>query len=483
MGLQSFSVKVLIVCVAIGLLFGAAIGYLLLPRQDISGLQDEVDQLMLEVDSLRKTNSGLLDEVDHLRLEVDALRKANSRLEARLNPLSGQTVGIGVIAPATGDMKYVEAIISLAEDDINAYYQDLGYNVTFDFPVEDARGEVPVHSQKLEDFNAMGIKLVIGGDWCSQADCSHETYIKNNQLILSPSCRSALLSIPGDNVFRMSPSEFRQVPLIAETLRSLDIRAVVILQRGDYWGDAMWQTFKAEYESRGGVIAERVRYPIEGSPVVLNGSLVLDLSRYLEKAENATQSAVLRFGKDHVAALALSLDETVDLSKWARMFPTIYNFTWLGTEETALKQQFIDSAPEELGHLRLLSPAIHVKKSDGYLSLSERYAALTNGTLTFYRANWYDAAWLYAKAVLEAGTTNSTVIKRMLPQVASQHFGVTGWSKLDANGDREFVDFEIWGYDMVNGTTKNVLYGFYEGLTGNVTWYYDQLPLNLYSQG
>jgi len=90
--------------------------------------------------------------------------------------------------------------------------------------------------------------------------------------------------------------------------------------------------------------------------------------------------------------------------------------------------------------------------------------------LGFYERCLYDVAWIYAKAVLLASKTDPMAVKPVLPDVASEHFGVTGWCNLNAAGDRSKSDYEIWGVD---GNVLWITYGLYDMFTGKVTWYTD----------
>lgn len=61
-----------------------------------------------------------------------------------------------------------------------------------------------------------------------------------------------------------------------------------------------------------------------------------------------------------------------------------------------------------------------------------------------YAYNAYDAVWLIAYSILQAGTADSQKIHDTLPTVAAKYFGASGYTKLNEAGDRESADYEIW---------------------------------------
>ena len=60
----------------------------------------------------------------------------------------------------------------------------------------------------------------------------------------------------------------------------------------------------------------------------------------------------------------------------------------------------------------------------------------------------------------------------MLPEVASNYYGYSGQCTLNAAGDRESGNFDIWGYYReADGTVYYKIYGDYDGETDVLTWY------------
>jgi ABC-type branched-subunit amino acid transport system substrate-binding protein len=52
--------------------------------------------------------------------------------------------------------------------------------------------------------------------------------------------------------------------------------------------------------------------------------------------------------------------------------------------------------------------------------------------------------WLGALGTLSAGAYSGTKIQAIMPTVAANYFGVTGWNGLDSNGDRVANIYQVW---------------------------------------
>lgn len=78
--------------------------------------------------------------------------------------------------------------------------------------------------------------------------------------MFSPSSQSPLLAISGDNLFRLCPDDTLQAKIISETILSLDIQNVVVLQRADAWADGIYNYFVPLFTETDGSILNRIRY-------------------------------------------------------------------------------------------------------------------------------------------------------------------------------------------------------------------------------
>ena len=155
---------------------------------------------------LKQTISQLIQQNSILQSNNQALETENERLKQQsTGPLiPGQIIKIGYIAADTTGLEtakpYLEQIIA---PDLNKYLRDLGYNFQVQFLIENANGQPNIHLEKIQGFHSIGVNLVIGGGWSSQAQSALSYMNSNNMLLVSTSSTSPTLAIANDRLFRM----------------------------------------------------------------------------------------------------------------------------------------------------------------------------------------------------------------------------------------------------------------------------------------
>lgn len=382
-----------------------------------------------------------------------------------------KTIKIGVISSDTGTYDTLVTLYTeIIEPDINEYLarlprRRLQRKPELEFLFADAEGQASVHLEMVQVFHEMGVDLIIGGRWSSQAQASLDYVNANNMLLFSPSSTSPLLAIPDDNLFRLCPDDTKQAPAIAEMLWSWGIEAVIVIQRGDAWADGIYNILETEYPARGGVILERIRYSTQ----------VTDFSSYLATAEAEAADAVGVYGAEHVGVLIISFSEAVTIVAQAVDFPTIYGLYWFGSDGTAMLLAFLTDVPEEADHLKVFSTSPAPEYSLKFNEMYDRYFELTSQPLGYYRACDIDIAWIIVQAVLDTRSTDPTDIINVIPNVTSRYFGYSGWCLLNEAGDRYTSNYDIWGCGYVDSEPSHIKYGYYDSTTGQVFWDEDAL--------
>jgi branched-chain amino acid transport system substrate-binding protein len=376
-----------------------------------------------------------------------------------------KTIKIGVIASSSEGLETAVPVFQeIIEPDINAYMAKLPKmrfrpQLKFEFLLEHADESAAIHLEKVEMFHEMGVDLIIGGPWSSMAHGSLDYVDENGILLFSPSSTSPMLAIPDDNLFRMCPDDNKQAKAVSEMIWSRGVEEVVVIQRGDVWGDGIYESFKDEYEGRGGTILNRQRYPPDETV----------FTSYLAAADAAVTGAV------NEGVLLISFSEAVDIVLEAQGYTDIYGLTWFGTDGTARSQSLLNEAPDQACHLKIYSTYAAPTYSSKFYEMSERYGYLTGLDLGFYSACQIDIAWAIAMSVLETRPSSSSLygatdVIEVIPDVASRYFGYSGWCLLNEAGDRYASNYDIWGYGYVDGEPSIIRYGYYDSTTGMVTW-------------
>ena len=106
-----------------------------------------------------------------------------------------------------------------------------------------------------------------------------------------------------------------------------------------------------------------------------------------------------------------------------------------------------------------------------FQSIYDRFYSRLGQSLGFYEVNAYDAYWIYALSVLEAGSSDAMSVRSVLADVASEYQGASGLCIFDDAGDRIAVDYNIWGYGLDEyNDGEFVKYGTYYWETDTVEW-------------
>lgn len=374
-------------------------------------------------------------------------------------PLDGKTIQIGHISSTTTALETATPHVQeMIEVDVNAYAAELGYDVEFEYLVDDATGQAAVHLEKVQGFKSMDVNIFIGGGWSSMASAALSYCNDNDMLMWSASSTSPLLAIADDNLYRMCPTDLIQSPAIGAMLESRGIEHIIIMQRGDAWADGIYNFLVPDYEARGGEVLERIRYAGEAT----------EFANYLQTAEDILAPAVAEYGVDKCAMEIISFSESVTMVTQAEDFPTVYSVPWFGSDGTALTQQHVDDAPEQSAHLGIFSTLAAPAESPKFKALHERYFALVAQPYGYYTACAYDIAWVFTETILETQSIDALDLIPLQATTCYNSFGASGWNQVNAEGDRAVANYQIWAYNP-----EQYVAGLYDAVTGTVVWYID----------
>ncbi len=385
-------------------------------------------------------------------------------------PISGilkkpekNAVKIGVILPSDEQFNF-EWPIRFAEAQINNFCETLRKDIVFEFVVESTPDWDPtVHQEYIEQFDTMDIDLIIGGFSSGQAQASLEYIKENDMLLISPSSTAPALEME-DNLFRLAPNDAYEANAIAEMLWSWGIDAVIVLTEDSPHVHDIYHSFEAIY-------------PI---PIHYSENIIGLIQNHLDSLETSVGVLIADgYEIDRIGALYLGsgaqevadivLHEEVDGTGVPR-YQNLQSILWFSNNWNAKSEPLLEVSDVE--SLRFFStlyaPFPRTGKWDW---LSNMYTEDTGKEFNFYIANCYDAAWIYAKAVIEASKDKTEFIKPILRPTANQYFGASGWCHLNMAGDRRPLDYDIWGIGEGGDGVEWIRYGWYESYSDEVTWY------------
>jgi len=341
---------------------------------------------------------------------------------------------------------FVEEIIT---KDVNKYAESVDSPLQFEFILENADSQAAIHLEKTASFKEMDIRLLIGGMWSSQACASLSYCNENDMLLVSPSSTSPLKAISSDNLFRLCTTDVKIAPALVSILNSRNIEAVVVIQRGDSWADLLLKNYQPLFEAQGGTVIESIRYPAEST----------SFHEYLDLAEKAVSEAVNEYGWDGVAVQFFGFSEVVYMIQEAKQYPSLYNVTWFGSDNTHSSDRFIDDSPEESVQLSLVGITPVLQDSDEARDVLLRFQNQTGTICDYYTAITYDIAMIYAQSVIRVGGDEVESIKTAFREISEDYVGITGECKLDEFDDRYSCIYNVYSYEEVEGGVESMLIG------------------------
>lgn len=90
-----------------------------------------------------------------------------------MNPLEGTKVQLGVIAISSGSLETTVPLYNeIVSPAINEYSENLGYDIEFEYLIDQAEVQSAIHLEKVQGFKSMGINLFLGGYFSSMAQAS-----------------------------------------------------------------------------------------------------------------------------------------------------------------------------------------------------------------------------------------------------------------------------------------------------------------------
>jgi branched-chain amino acid transport system substrate-binding protein len=372
---------------------------------------------------------------------------------------------IGALLPLTGDLaSYGEnskVTIEIAVRDVNDYLRRAGVPVTVELAIEDTQTKPEVALTKLQSLAAKGIKIFIGPQTSAEVR-QIKSYADSNKLLLvSQSSTAPALAIPDDYIFRFCPDDTIQGPAISAVAKALGVKAVVQVWRGDAWGDGLQESTKKSGEALGLKYAEGIRYSPEAKEFSAETRLLNDRVTQLLQT----------YKPEEVGVELIAFNEAVTFIVQASEYPNLAKVRWLGSDGTAQLDELIKEpkAAEFSVKVNWINPIFAPTESEKYTKLVEQSKAQLGRVPDSYAIAAYDEVWVLTLAVLQVGKYDAEAVKNVLPSVANNFFGASGWITLNAAGDRATADYTLWAVRPAAGGYEWVKVGVYNAASGTVT--------------
>ena len=350
-------------------------------------------------------------------------------------------VKIGMLTPLTEDLAYqgnenVEAV-NLAIRDFNKYLADSGEDWSLSVVVEDTQTKPTVALEKLTSFNAKGISAVIGPE-TSASLRNIKGYADSNNMLLVSCCSTApALSIANDNVYRLIPDDLKQGKAVGKMMQDASIEVMVPIWRGDTWGDGLADSSIESFESRGGMVAEGIRYNPEAIEFSASASLLAE----------TVQEQVDMYGADKVGVLTIGFGETLQFMQSAASHDVLNDIRWFGSDGLANDPRITEDAigAQFATDIQLITTLFAVVDNPKYREVAATLEENLGWAPKTYAYSVYDSVWVVGLAMQKAQNTSTEDMTAVIDQAADEYYGVIGDIKFNEAGDLAASNYDLWG--------------------------------------
>jgi branched-chain amino acid transport system substrate-binding protein len=177
----------------------------------------------------------------------------------------------------------------------------------------------------------------------------------------------------------------------------------------------------------------------------------------LSQLRTSIQQYTATYGANQVGVYLASFDECKDIFQSAISDPVFSSVNWYGGDGIVLSSVLLtsNSAANFAATTHFFAPNFGLPSTPNPKLASIQTAIRTNTGYEpdAYTFAVYDAMWVIAKTVTSYSnvTSDFSKLKTDFANEANQHYGITGPTVLNANGDRGSGSFDYFGVVNENG--------------------------------
>jgi branched-chain amino acid transport system substrate-binding protein len=367
---------------------------------------------------------------------------------------------IGAIIPYTGSLsslgKSVKIALEDAENEANKHFEEMNSSSHFRLLMADSRTSPEGSLVAIKRLHENGAKIIVGPATSTAVSAVREYANVSDIILLSYSSTSPLLSIEGDNLFRLVPDDTYQGKIIAQRMINDGIKTIVPLWRGDIYGNELYKSTKSNFEKLGGKVEEGIKYqPYTGKfATSLHRINFIMWNEDLEKLSKIVSDDVRKYGVKSVAVYAISFDEITPILIQSPLYEILEKVRWYGSDSIAQNHHIIKNIDSATFATKtnfsnpLYSLSSKTEKSHALEEELER--KLHEVGSIAYPAIAYDSYWIAALSLDKNSTINmdegnfTKPFKELVVETVESFEGMSGHIKLNKAGDRVGGTYDFW---------------------------------------
>ncbi len=391
---------------------------------------------------------------------------------------------VGAIIPFTGSYasigKSTKVALEKAEYDVNKYFEKMNSSSRFNLVMANSKSSPEDSLEAIKQLHSFGAKIIVGPATSTAVSAAKEYADTNNIILISYSSTSPLLSLEGDNLFRLVPDDINQGKVIAQRMIDDGIKVVVPIWRGDIYGNELYKSTKNYFEKLGGKMEEGINYkPHTGKfATSLHRINFIMWNKDLQKLDSIVEGAIKKFGVDSVGVFIISYDEITPILIQSSMYHALANVRWYGSDSIAQNHYITKNTDAALFAIKtnFSNPLYSIDtKSPKIHELIEvlEQKLHDEGSIT-YAATAYDSFWISSLSLDKNSTSSSSHVsddkssnKKSFKDIifeTAESFdnGMSGKIQLNKAGDRIGENYDFWT------VSKHPEKGYYLWKTENV---------------
>ena len=354
--------------------------------------------------------------------------------------------------------------MELAVEDVNRYLEGNAAGIRFAAAIEDTKLDPAVALEKARALRARGVRILIGPQSSAEVGQLRAFVEENDLLLISHASTAGALAIPGDNIFRFSPTDDLEGNAMSALIWEEGIRAVIPVWRDDLGNAGLEAAVRTHFTRRGGIMLDGVPY----------GANTTDFAPAVSALRTQLDEAIAKYGASRVSVYVAGFDEASQIFTRATADPVLGSVRWFGGDGVALSDGVTEDPVVAQFVMRTGFASALFGLDEGARDIWEplrgRMRARVNHDPDAFAYAVYDAVWAAARGYIASGATlDREKLKRAFTTAAASGYGATGWTVLNDAGDRRYGDFDFWAVRMDEGGPRWVRVARYESRTKRLT--------------
>jgi branched-chain amino acid transport system substrate-binding protein len=377
-----------------------------------------------------------------------------------------QEITLGGIFSLTGNWSSLgvtsKAALELAVEDANRYAA--GRGITFRADIRDTKLEPATALSAVQSLRADGVQLIIGPQSSAEL-AAIRTYVDANPLIIvSQSSTAGSLAIAGDHIYRFTAADSLEGVASAALMWGDGIRAMVPVWRADAGNQGLHTATRAGFVARGGTASTGVEYAATATSFAATVATLGTQVRAALDTRPAAQVGVYLAGFDEVALLmeAAAADPVLASVRW-------YGADGIAQSSALLARPAAVTFAKTVGFPSALF-GLDFTAQQSWQPVATRIQQRAGSAPDAFALAVYDAARVAALAYLASPSdVEVDSLASRFVQAAGAYHGTTGWTALNAAGDRAFADFDFWAVRPSGATHVWTRVAGYETRSGTLS--------------